>query len=219
MRIRSVFAATGCILALALAGCGNSIAGSAQAALPVAGAAGTASTNDSAELPADTEDLSLPSEGDPAPAPDSGELPGLSDALQGLSDLSALGDGETLDPNQLSELLGSLGGADALQGVPGLSDIMSSECLSIAGASMSLGFLLLAPMMGEPLTSSDVDSAFKGLKGVPPELSGAIDTLHSAAQAAVGKSSADASKLMSDPAVSDAMDEVSKYLDAHCGGQ
>lgn len=205
MSIRSVLIASGCVLALALAGCSTSISGRAQAELPPAAIAA---------LDTAAGDLTLPTDAANNPIDPGGLLDGL-DGMTGP-------DGAPLDAGSLGDLLGSLGGesgSGGLAGLGGLSGTVSSECLSIAGVSMALGFLMLGPMMGQPLTESDIDEALSGLTDVPPELHDAVATLREAAHGAVGASPADAAALLSTPAVSGAMDAISKYLDAHCGGQ
>lgn len=199
MSIRSVLIASGCVLALTLAGCSSSIAGSPQAALPASAIAA---------LDNATGDLALPTDAADNPIDPSG-------LLEGLGNL----DGESLNPGDLASILGGLSGADGSGGLGDLGGLLSPECASIAGASMTLGFLLLAPALGQPLTTSDIDQAFSGLAAAPPELHDAIATLRAAAEGAVGASPADASTLMSDPAVSAAMDTLSQYMDAHCSGE
>jgi hypothetical protein len=199
MSIRSVLAASGCVLALTLTGCATTVAGSPQAALP---ASAVAALDDAAG------DLSLPTD-----AADNPIDPG--DLLEGLDGT----DGPSLDPSDLGDLLDSLGGADGTGGLGDLGGFVSPECLSVAGQSMALSMLMLAPLMGQALTESDIDQAFSSLADVPPELQSAVDTLHAAAQSAVGASPADASALLSDPAVNDAMDAISQYVDAHCSGE
>ena len=66
--------------------------------------------------------------------------------------------------------------------------------------------------------ANSVDDAFEGLADAPAELQGDIQTLRQAAEAAVGKSGADAQAIVSSPPVNDAMDHISQYLDASCGG-
>jgi hypothetical protein len=197
MSIRSVLVAGGSVLALALAGCSATVAGSPQAALP---ASAIAALNDAAG------DLSLPTDAAENPI-DPGDL------------LDSLGDTPDIDPSDLGDLLDGLGGGGDSGGLGDLSGILSPECMSIAGQSMALSMVMLAPLMGQALTESDVDQAFSNLTDVPPELRDAVATLRKAAQGAVGASPADASALLSNPAVDGAMDAISQYLDDHCGGQ
>jgi hypothetical protein len=199
MSIRSVLVASGCVLALALAGCSTSISGSAEAAVTPSAITAVDDTTGDLALPTTSGDLALPTDAASNPI-DPGDL------LEGLGGMTGP-DGKPLDPESLGELLGGLGGA------------LSPECLSIAGATMALGFLMIGPMMGQPLSQSDLDEALSGLTDVPPELQGPVATLRDAAQGAVGASPAEASALFSSPEVNDAMDTLSKYLDAHCGGQ
>jgi hypothetical protein len=199
MSIRSVLVASGCVLALALAGCSTSISGSAEAAVTPSAITPVDDTTGDLALPTTSGDLALPTDAASNPI-DPGDL------LEGLGGMTGP-DGKPLDPESLGELLGGLGGA------------LSPECLSIAGATMALGFLMIGPMMGQPLSQSDLDEALSGLTDVPPELQGPVATLRDAAQGAVGASPAEASALFSSPEVNDAMDTLSKYLDAHCGGQ
>ncbi|MEO7125244.1 MAG: hypothetical protein ABI382_07190 [Nakamurella sp.] len=222
MTIRSVLIATGSVLALALAGCGSSIAGSPQAALPLGAISGAQS---SAPDVVESQSLGLPSDVTEAPSsggtqlPSTGSLamPDLSGVLDGLSGL----DGQNFDPSQLGALLGALGGAEGTGGLAGLGGLtgLSPECSAVTGASITLGMLLLTPMMGKPLTQAEVDSAFASLSKFPPELRGAVDSLRQAAEGAVGKSAAEAGSLLSNPAVDSAMDQVSTYMDAHCSTQ
>jgi hypothetical protein len=197
MSIRSVLVAGGSVLALALAGCSATVAASPQAALP---ASAIAALNDAAG------DLSLPTDAAENPI-DPGDL------------LDSLGDTPDIDPSDLGDLLDGLGGGGNSGGLGDLSGILSPECMSIAGQSMALSMVMLAPLMGQALTESDVDQAFSNLTDVPPELRDAVATLREAAQGAVGASPADASALLSNPAVDGAMDAISQYLDDHCGGQ
>lgn len=199
MSIRSVLAASGCVLALTLAGCATTVAGSPQAAL----SASAASASDAA-----TSDLALPTD-----AADNPIDPG--DLVEGLNGTSGL----PLDTSALGDLLEGLGGTDAASGLGALSGILSPECMSVAGQSMALSMLMLAPLMGQALSESDVEQAFASLTDVPPELQSAVDTLHTAARSAIGASPADASALLSDPAVNDAMDAISQYVDAHCSSE
>jgi hypothetical protein len=211
MSIRSVLVASGCVLALALAGCSTSISGSAEAALTPSVITAVDDTAGDLALPTTSGDLALPTDAASNPI-DPGDL------LGGLGGMTGP-DGKPMDPESLGELLGSLGGAEGLGDLGGLSGALSPECLSIAGATMALGFLMIGPMMGQPLSQSDLDEALSGLTDVPPELQGPVATLRDAAQGAVGASPAEASALFSSPEVNDAMDTLSKYLDAHCGGQ
>ncbi len=199
MSIRSVLAAGGCVLALTLTGCATTVAGSPQAALP----ASAAGASDVA-----TSDLALPTD-----AADNPIDPG--DLVEGLDGTGGL----PLDTSALGDLLEGLGGTDATSALGDLSGILSPECMSVAGQSMALSMLMLAPLMGQALSESDVEQAFASLTAVPPELQSAVDTLHTAAQSAIGASPADASALLSDPAVNDAMDAISQYVDAHCSGE
>lgn len=214
MSFRSVLIASGSVLALTLAGCSSTVAGS-----PLAAETPTAVATESD----DAGDLSLPTDAAENPI-DPGDL------LEGL-DTGTM----PVDPSDLGELLGSLAGEDGASdlgelleglgagggttGLGDLSGILSPECLSIAGQSMALSMLMLAPLMGQALTQSDIDQAFSSLKDVPPELQDAVATLRAAAEGSVGASPADASALMSDPAVEGAMDTISQYMDDHCGGQ
>lgn len=197
MSIRSVLVAGGSVLALALAGCSATVAGSPQAALP---ASAIAALNDAAG------DLSLPTDAAENPIDPGGLLGGPRDTPD-------------IDPSDLGDLLDGLGGGGDSGGLGDLSGILSPECMSIAGQSMALSMVMLAPLMGQALTESDVDQAFSNLTDVPPELRDAVATLREAAQGAVGASPADASALLSNPAVDGAMDAISQYLDDHCGGQ
>lgn len=206
MRSRSIVIAITAVTTLILASCSTSISGSALAADPIPASADV-----------DSDGLTLPS--------DSDEIPGLGELLEGLTgedgegpDLgSLLGDGgEGGEGPDLGDLLGNLTGEGGLGEVPGLADIMGEDCLAVAGATVSLGMLLMGAAMGSPLTEDAVESAFASLSGLPEELAPDVEALHQAALAAVGDSSA-ATALMSDPAVEAAMDHISSYLDEKCG--
>jgi len=102
-----------------------------------------------------------------------------------------------------------------LTNIPGLDP----GCLAAAGIAMGFGMLMLAPIMGgQQVTADDVNKAFADLGEVPPELKGVVDVLHKAAVAATGQSLAKAAEIMGTPEVTKAMDDLSKYTDAHCGG-
>lgn len=224
MPIRTVLVASCLTLAvLAAAGCSSAIAGSPVAAVPVAspssGSAGAVSPGtDGLQIPlppatTNSDDGPAPSAEDPGTADADefgGELGDSGSAGPDLGDLlSSLG-GQDLDQGSLGDLLGNLGGSGA--GI-------SPECLSIAGASMTVGMLMLAPAMGQPLTQAQVDSAFKSLSDMPAELTDAVATLKAAADKTVGLAPAQATAVMSSPEVTAALDAISHYLDAHCAGQ
>lgn len=234
--------ALGAVAMLALAGCASSIAGSPAAAdaVPAAGITG----DDPGALGdgGDAGELPVPSDGDEllgsdGTMPDLSELQGLLDGLggdgqmpdmselQGLLDSLGSGDGQMPDLSELEGLLGGLSGTDGGDGdISGLLDqlgaagALSSSCLQVSGVLMSLGFLFMNPALGQSIDAQSVDDAFEGLADAPAELQGDIQTLRQAAEAAVGKSGADAQAIVSSPAVNDAMDHISQYLDASCGG-
>lgn len=240
--LRHVLIAAGAVAVLTLSACASSIAGSPVAAdaVPPAGISG-----DGSDILGDGGDaggLPVPSDGggllgSDGSTPDLSELQGLLDGLgadgqmpdmsqlQGLID-SLGGDGQLPDMSELQGLLDGLTGTgdgdatgliDQLGGAGGLG-ALSSSCLQVSGALMSIGFLFMGPAMGQSLDAKTIDDAFSSLADVPAELQADIQTLHQAAQATVGKSGADAQTILSSPAVSDAMDHLTQYVDASCGG-
>lgn len=231
MSVRHGLIALGAVAALALSGCASSIAGAplAAEALPAANApdAGTDAGGTDADglpVPSDLDSILGGLTGEDGSTPDLSDLEGLLGDLGG--DGSQLPDLSQLDLSQLEELLSGLGDGSAAGDINGLLEglgsggvgALSPACLQVSGALMSVGFLLMGPALGTPLTSAQVDDAFKNLNDMPSELAGDISVLHQAAQSVVGKDGATATQVLSSPEVNSAMDHLSQYLDASCGG-
>lgn len=107
---------------------------------------------------------------------------------------------------------------DLTSAVGDLSGILGPGCMEALNLSMTLGLTIAGPMMGTQLTEADIDKAFEGSASAPPELQGAVDALHKAALAAVGKPTAEAVQILGSDDVSAAMDQISKWVDANCDG-
>lgn len=212
MSIRSVLAACAvAAVAVAASGCASTIDGTPLAAAPAEAHGPSAATSADPAAPGTSAPLTA---SEPLELPSTGEESMPTD-LSGL--MGGLGDGP-IDPSSLSDLINGLQGS-AGTGLGDLGSVISPECLSVAGASMTLGMLMLAPAMGQPLTQAQVDKAFAGLTTVPPELRSSVDALRATAEKAVGMSAADATALMSSNDVTEALDHVTTYLDAHCSGK
>lgn len=221
MKFRSGLLAVAGVATLLLAGCSTTVEGSAQAALPMNGVAG--SLGDAGDLGSLLGGLA---DGDGSNG-DLGDLGALLGGLDGssgdssgdggagdLGDLGALlgglGDGSTGDPGDLGALMGGLMGGMAGMG-------LSDECAAMLSAQMQVGLLMMGPVMGGPgPTKQRVDQAFSNTKNLPPELAGPIGVLHKAAEASIGKSAAEAMSILDADDVDAAMDALGDYADAHC---
>lgn len=226
MKLRTLIVAAGTAAALALTGCSTSVAGSPVAAeaapltpdQPGTDAAGDMNGTDGA----DDGDLTLPQPGDDGSTGDLGDLLGSlgeDGQLPNLGDLlGSLGqDGQLPDMGDLGDLLGGLGSGDA-SGLAGLAGLGDPSCLTVLGASLSIGMLLIGPALGGQLSQAEVDKAFGALGDIPPELAKDIATLRDAATRAAGQPGAKAQQIMSSPEVDAAMTGLSEYADQHCGG-
>jgi hypothetical protein len=206
MRARTVLISIACVVGLALTGCSSSVGGSPQ--LPGAGGVGIATGDDGQS-----------GGGTTTPPGDDGSDAGPSTTDQGDSDAGDGGDSSLPPATDEDQPLppGGLpsGMPTGLSGVPGISD----QCMAVAGLSMTIGLLLIAPLMGsQPLTQEQVDQAFAQMGDIPPELQQPMQVLHDAAVQAVGKPAAQAAEILGSDQVSKAMDTLSKYLDDACGG-
>jgi len=115
-------------------------------------------------------------------------------------------------PTDLGSLPTDLG---SLGSIPGLD----SGCLAAAGILISVPFLFLTPTLGgQALTKQDVDQAFANLGEIPDELKQPVQVLHDAAVQAIGKSGTEASDILNSDKVNAALDAITKYTDAKCGG-
>jgi hypothetical protein len=206
MRARTALISIACVVGLALAGCSSSVAGSPQ----LAGGGGV-TTGDNGQAGGDVT-TSTPA--------DDGSDSGPTTTDQDDSDSGHGGD-SSLPPATDDDQSLPTGGLPTgglptdMTGIPGISD----QCLAVANLSMTIGFLLIAPMMGsQPLTQEQVDQAFAQMGDIPPDLQQPMQVLHDAAVQAIGKPVAQAAEILGSDKVSQAMDTLSKYLDDACGG-
>jgi hypothetical protein len=224
MRARTAIVSLICASALILTGCSTGIAGVAQ--LPGAAGAGS-STGDnwasgapqSDQSSAGSSGSSDPGSSDPGSSDPGSSDPGSSDAGSGDGGDSGLpsasGDTSGL-PTDLGSLPTDLGSLPTdLGSIPGLDP----GCLEAASILITVPFLFLTPTMGgKALTQGDVDKAFGNLGDIPDELKEPVQVLHDAAVQAIGKSGTEASQILSSDAVTKALDTISSYSDAKCGG-
>ena len=195
MRVRTALISLGCSVAILVAGCSSTLPGIPQGpdggggggGLPTVGT--THAPGGGGGLTGSTPTANGNGDGDTGTG--AGGAPGLPN-LTDLTDLSDLAG------------LGGLGG-------------LAGPCLAAAGAVVAIGSLILAPTLGGSLTQAQVDQAFSGLDQLPANLQPAVQTLHTAANAAVGKSGAEALSILSDSKVSDALNQLSDYVDKQCG--
>lgn len=219
MRARPALIAMIGAIGLVLSGCASSIAGSPLAAqAPLAGVDASGDQSDSPDVADNPGLLPMPTD---SGGPQGADLGGL---------LGGLDEGQLPDMSQLGELLDGLGGTGGVPDIAGLLDglggtegadiagLLGEGCLEVSTITMSLGFLLLAPALGQPLTAKDVTDAFAKIGDVPSEVRGDVDSLRAAAEQAVGKSPAEAQAILSSTTVTDAMEHLSKYIDAKCAG-
>lgn len=197
MRARSGLLPLACTAVLLAAGCSSQVAGTPVGVTSAAVQTSSASGDGAAR---------------------SGGASDATDATSIASDVPSFSDGGSASSNN-AEPTGSLptdlADLTSLAGLPGLG----AGCLTAAGIAMGFGMLMIAPMLGgAEVTKSDVDQAFANLGDVPPELTDAVDVLHKAAVAATGQPLAKAADILGSPEVTRAMDELSAYTDAKCGG-
>lgn len=215
MRARSTVISLVCALGLLVAGCSSSVGGTPQmpaagglnistpggqsGAGPTGGPISTPSGDGSADSGSQTDSDSSTNDagstdsgGDSGNGGDSSLPPATDDDQTGMP---------TAFPTDLS-------------GIPGLSD----QCLAVSGLAITVGMLLIAPMMGQPLTKQQVDQAFAQMGDVPAELQQPMAVLHDAAEQSIGKSTTEAAAILGSDQVSKAMDALSQYMDAQCGG-
>lgn len=231
MRIRTLTISAVCAVALAIVtGCSSEVAGTATMPSGAVGQAGGHGSGTADDAPADTQDDAAAddaidgADGTPADAGDSPgagtEDPGASPTSPNLDDiLEQLGDGSGApgdmgDLGDLSSLLGQAG-ADGSLPIPGLGP----GCLALAGVALAAGFALLGPAMGGvPLTESDVNDMFEDISGIPPEVQPQVQKVHQMLLGVVGKSGEEVNRVLDSDEYNDAMDSLSDYMDAQCGG-
>ncbi len=231
MRIRTLTISAVCAVALAIVtGCSSEVAGTATMPSGAVGQAGGHGSGTADDAPADTQDDAAAddaidgADGTPADAGDSPGAgtedsgasptsPNLDDILEQLGDGSGA-PGDMGDLGDLSSLLGQAG-ADGSLPIPGLGP----GCLALAGVALAAGFALLGPAMGGvPLTESDVNDMFEDISGIPPEVQPQVQKVHQMLLGVVGKSGEEVNRVLDSDEYNDAMDSLSDYMDAQCGG-
>lgn len=231
MRIRTLTISAVCAVALAIVtGCSSEVAGTATMPSGAVGQAGGHGSGTADDAAADTQDDAAAddaidgADGTPADAGDSPGAgtddsgasptsPNLDDILEQLGDGSGA-PGDMGDLGDLSSLLGQAG-ADGSLPIPGLGP----GCLALAGVALAAGFALLGPAMGGvPLTESDVNDMFEDISGIPPEVQPQVQKVHQMLLGVVGKSGEEVNRVLDSDEYNDAMDSLSDYMDAQCGG-
>ena len=181
---------------LAVAACGSSVQGSAQVNTAAAESATTAETTS-----ARTGRTSV-------------EATDLSDLSSMLNDLST----ELSVPTDLS-LPSDLTFPTELTG---LTDIpgYNSDCLSVSFAYLGIGLAAFGTLGGQgSYNAADLQKALDELTAsVPPEIAADVQALNEIAAEANGKSLAEAGQLFESEKFTTASDNISKWLDANCGG-
>ncbi len=187
---------------LTVAACGTSVQGSAQVNTAAAETMTTSSSERS--TPTRTSRTS-------APATDLSDLSSMLNDLP--TDLSVPSDLTDLSlPTELTDL-------SDLSDIPGLS----TPCLSVSLAYLSVAFAPLATLGGGSgqYDVSDLKNAIAELQSsgeIPPEIAPDIQTLADLTAQLEGKSLADAGQVFESQQFTTASDNVSKWLDANCGG-
>lgn len=204
MKTRSRLLSLLCAAGLLIAGCSSQVAGTPQGATgAIANTAQSSASETASAAPGNSSAGAEASTG-------SGDSNGATDAVDtsAATDLTLPSDltmPSGVFPTDLSDLAS----------IPGLDP----GCLAAAGIAMGFGMLMLAPIMGgQQVTADDVNQAFSDLGEVPPELKETVDVLHKAAVAATGQPLTKAAEILGTPEVTKAMDTLSKYSDAKCGG-
>jgi hypothetical protein len=181
---------------LAVAACGSSVQGSAQVNTAAAESATSAQTT--SERTGRT----------------SVEATDLSDLSSMLNDLST----ELSVPTDLS-LPSDLTFPTELTG---LTDIpgYNSDCLSVSFAYLGIGLAAFGTLGGQgSYNAADLQKSLDELTAsVPPEIAADVQALNEIAAEANGKSLAEAGQLFESEKFTTASDNISKWLDANCGG-
>jgi hypothetical protein len=207
MRSRSTITAALALAAvtiLAVAACGSSVTGAAQA------------NSAAAELQSalDSVELSIPSE-----LTDQTAVPTDLDALT-----SMLGElpTELSVPSELSDLPTDLSFPSDLSDLTDLSiPGYNGDCIAVASAYASVTFALLPVLFGgsEQFDAGELQATLDSLSGsVPPELAGDIQTLTDLAAQSSGKSLTEASELLDSQEWTTASDNIDAWITANCGG-
>ncbi len=182
---------------LTVAACGSSVQGSAQVNTAAAESATSAQTTSertsrtSTAAPTDLSDLSS-------------MLNDLSTELSVPTDLSLPSD--LTFPTELSDLTD----------IPGYN----SDCLSVSFAYLGIGLAAFGTLGGQgTYDAADLKKSLDELTAsVPAEIAADVQALNEVAAEANGKSLAEAGQLFESEKFTTASDNISKWLDANCGG-
>lgn len=179
---------------LTVAACGSSVQGSAQVNTAAAESAQTTSertSRTSTAAPTDLSDLSS-------------MLNDLSTELSVPTDLSLPSD--LTFPTELS----------GLTDIPGYN----SDCLSVSFAYLGIGLAAFGTLGGQgTYDAADLKKSLDELTAsVPAEIAADVQALNEVAAEANGKSLAEAGQLFESEKFTTASDNISKWLDANCGG-
>ena len=182
---------------LTVAACGSSVQGSAQVNTAAAESATSAATTSERT----TSERSRTSVAEPT------DLSDLSSMLNDLpTDLSIPSDLTDLSfPTELTDL-----------SIPNYN----SDCLTVAFAYAGIGLAAFGTFGGQGnFDSGDLQKQINDLTGsVPAEIAPDVQALAEVASEANGKSLADAGQLFESEKWTTASDNISKWLDANCGG-
>lgn len=185
---------------LAVAACGSSVTGAAQAnsaAADIQSALDSASVSIPSEL---TDQTAIPTDLDELTSM-LGELPTEYSVPSELTDLSL--------PSDLAELTDL--------SIPNFN----GDCIAVASAYASVTFALLPVLFGgsESFDASELQTTLDSLSGsVPPELAGDIQALTDLASQASGKSLTEASQILDSEQWTTASDNIDAWITANCGG-
>lgn len=183
---------------LAVAACGSSVQGSAQVNTAAAETATSAQTTadrttarSSRAEPTDMSDLSS-------------MLNDLSTELSVPTDLSLPSD--LTFPTELTDL----------NNIPGYN----SDCLTVSFAYLGIGLAAFGTLGGQgTYDAAELKKSLDELTAsVPPEIAADVQALNEVAADANGKSLAEAGQLFESDKFTTASDNISKWLDANCGG-
>ena len=207
MRSRSTITAALALAAatiLAVAACGSSVTGEAQAnsaAAEIQSAVDSASVSIPSDL---TDQTAVPTDMDELTSM-LGELPTEFSVPSELSDLPT----DLSFPSDLSELTDL--------SIPGYS----GDCIAVASAYASVTFALLPVLFGgsDQFDASELQTTLDSLSGsVPPELADSIQTLSDLASEASGKSLTEASQILDSAEWTAASDQIDAWITDNCGG-
>lgn len=189
---------------LTVAACGSSVQGSAQVNTAAAESATSSTTSSSTTTSARTSDRTSRAT-EPTDLSDlSSMLNDLSTELSVPTDLSLPSD--LTFPTELSDLTD----------IPGYN----SDCLTVSFAYLGIGLAAFGTLGGQgTYDAAELEKSLQELTAsVPPEIAADVQALTEVAAEANGKSLAEAGQLFESDKFTTASDNISKWLDANCGG-